>query len=530
MTSEVPEYDAAIIGAGFSGCYLMYHLRKMGLKVHGFDAGTEFGGTWHWNRYPGARVDSHTPFYELAIPESQKDWKWTQTYPGQEELQNYFRHLDKTLNLSKDYDFKVFLTDAIYDEKARRWDLYFKDGKHVRCRIFLPCLGLSAAPLTPEFKNLDQFKGDVYHTSNWPEHLDLKDKSIAIIGTGASGVQCIQELGPIAKQLYVFQRSPNLCLPMPQEELNDDSPQNTKEGYADYYANRAFSFSGFDIPTQERKGTEDGPEEKQKFFQEVWDKKGFSFWVGNYADLFFDKETNDAAYKFWRSQVIKRIKDPKKAAILAPEKAPYPFGCRRPCMETDYYEQFNRPNVDIIDVNTEPILEFTEDGIVTKTGERKIDTLILATGFDTLTGPFTRINIKGLNNQTLTKKWGEEGASTFLAVTTNGFPNLFFLGGPQSPIAFSNNPSTIEVQANAIFKLIKNMNDQHIEAVNPKREDEQVWSGQVRDWGTNSLFHLAKGWYMGTNVPGKKPELISWLGGLPSYKQMLERSLFWIIV
>ncbi|ODV88508.1 hypothetical protein CANCADRAFT_3149 [Tortispora caseinolytica NRRL Y-17796] len=524
MSESIAEYDAIVIGAGFGGCYLVHHLRKMGYKVHGYDAGSEFGGTWHHNQYPGARVDSHAPFYELTIPEVYESWNWSRNYPNWQELQSYFRHMDSKLNLRKDYTFNTWLTDAIFNEKTNRWDLKFKNGDRATCRFFIPSLGLSAAPMTPNYKGLnDKFKGEVYHTSRWPKKtVNMEDKNVVVIGTGASGLQCIQEISPVVKNLYVFQRSPCFALPMPQEDLSDYSYANRRKNYEGWYKNRAQGFSGFNIPKSSRKGTDDTPEQKKQFFDEVWAKKGFYFWVANYSDLFFNKETNDAAYAYWRASIHKRVHDKEKAEKLAPKVAPYPFGCKRPSLETHYYEQYNRPNVHLFDIKEEPIIEFTEDSVITKSGAKKVDMVITATGFDALTGPYTRINIQGRNGRTLKDKWFEEGATTYLGITTYGFPNMFFIGGPQSPIIFTNNPSCLQAQADVVFDVMKNMDAQGIDTIEPILDNETAYAKQVRDVGDNSLFMQAKGWYIGANVPGKREELLSWLGGLEAYNELLE--------
>ncbi|KAK9379981.1 FAD/NAD(P)-binding domain-protein [Kockiozyma suomiensis] len=523
MTSNVPYYDVLILGGGFSGCYLLHHLRKQGYNAHIFEKGAGLGGTWFWNRYPGARVDSDIPVYELSIPEVYNTWTWTERFPGWAELRKYFKHVDKTLNISKDTDFNTCVTDATWDEKTQTWDIRAANGKRARAQFFLPCIGFASKNFTPDFKGLTNYKGEVHHTNEWPEEgIDMTGRKIALIGTGSTGVQITQEAGPVCKELNVFQRTPNLVLPMQQQKLTAAS-QSDKSDREQFYKHRTDTYAGFDFTFVDKDTLDDPPEVREKFYQSLFDYGGFTFWVATYRDIFYSKEGNALAYDFWRRKAHERIKDPKTAEILAPTVAPHPFGTKRPSLEQNYYEQFNRPNVNVVDINAEPLVEFTAKGLKTTKNEYEFDLLILATGFDAVTGSFKLINVRGVNGVKLGDKWAN-ATSSYLGLAISGFPNMFYTYGPQAPTAFSNGPTTAEVQSDFAMSLMNYMRENNLRSVNANIDAEVAYTKDINDEANRSLFPLAKSWYMGANIPGKPIEMLNYIKGIPAYKELLEES------
>ncbi|KAK7206411.1 hypothetical protein BZA70DRAFT_276528 [Myxozyma melibiosi] len=521
MASDIPYYDVLILGAGFSGCSLLHYLRRDGFSVRIFEKAPTVGGTWYWNRYPGARVDSDVPIYELNIPEVYESWSWSSRFPDWQELRQYFKHVDKVLEVSKDTDFNTNVTDAVWDEASQTWTVTAENGKRARARFFLTCIGFASKNFTPDFKGLSKFKGEVHHSNEWPETgVNLEGRRIGLIGTGSTGVQITQEAGPVCKELFVFQRTPNLCLPMHQAYL-DESSQSDKAGYDAIYQKRLNSFGGFLFDFVKKKATDDTPGQREKFYQALFDHGGFAFWVANYYDLFTDPESNRLAYEFWQRKASERIKDPKKAAILAPKVAPHPFGTKRPSLEQNYYEQFNKPNVHVVDVSAEPIAEFTEKGLRTTDGEYEFDLLILATGFDAVTGSYKNLKIRGVGGVELSEKWAKQ-TQTYLGLTVHDFPNLMYTYGPQAPTAFSNGPSCIQVQTKFIVDIINYMRDHNYSSFNATSDAETEYTDEINEEVTKTLFPLAKSWYMGANIPGKKIEMLNYIKGIPAYSSLLD--------
>lgn len=521
----IPYYDIAILGAGFSGILSVYEARKRGLSAHIWDAQADFGGTWHQNRYPGARVDSELPHYEIPIPEVYETWNWLCRFPDWREIRKYFAHVVKVLDLKKDTTLNTYITDASFDESKGLWTISTKDGPVAQSRIFLPLVGFALTLYKPDFPGFDKFKGTVHHLTQWPEAVDddygeLKGKKIGVIGTGATGVQIIQESGPRAKELYVFQRTPNLALRMGQKFNYKPPYEKTPE----FFVSRRLCPGGFSEPEYHEKWVDHTPEEREAYWESLWQRGGFGMWVNNYADYLTNEDANLDVYRFWRKKVHQRVKDPKVAEKLAPEKPPHPFCTKRPSLEQNYYEQYNRPNVHLIDVNETPIKEFYEDGVILSDGTKcEIDTLVLATGFDAVTGSFKNFNIWSKDHtQTVFQHWNKpEGCTNFLGIACKGFPNMFFTFGPLSPAAFSNGPSCIEVQVEYMFKLIDKLVQGNYKYFEPKEEYENAYRKRIDDIAEGSMFMRAKSWWNGSNIPGKKMQMVNFLEGLPAYAQLL---------
>lgn len=525
------DLDVLIVGAGFGGAFSLYEMRKAGLKAAIYEAGTSFGGTWRWNVYPGARVDSPVPIYELAIPEVYKDWHWTTNYPNWEELQAYFDHMDKVLNLSKDCSFETVVTSAEFDLEEGKWNVGTQDGRKAKAKNLVVCAGFAAKRYIPGFPSMDKFKGTIHHSSFWPaEGVPYDGKRVAIIGTGASGVQMIQEMGPTASHLDVYQRTPNLALPMGKRDLSKEEQDALKPLYPKIHNLRELCFAGFDYDLLERDTFDDTPEEREAHFEKLWKQAGFGLWLGGYKDYLSDVKANREAYNFWRKKQSPRVKDQRKNEILFPEEPPHAFGIKRPCLEQNFYEVLNRDNVGIVNINPEtkygtPIKEFTEKGIITSDGEeREYDIIALATGFDVVTGGMTNMGLKSINGTYLQDEW-KDGANTYLGTTISGYPNLFHLYGPHGPTLLSNGPSSVEIQGRWIKDAIKQANKQGLKYINPTEDATKAWKQRIKELGDATLFPTTRSTYMGGTVPGKKVEMTCYAGGVGAYNAEIRGKL-----
>ncbi|TKA70787.1 hypothetical protein B0A49_07354 [Cryomyces minteri] len=529
-THNVPEdleTDVLIVGAGFGGVYLCHKLRdELGFKCKIFEAGKELGGIWHWNCYPGARVDTQVPVYEYSLEKVWKDWYWEEKYPGHAELRRYFDHVEKQLDIKKDTYFDTRVVAASFDKESAKWIIKTEDGRTAKAKYLINAIGFAAKRHFPDWKGLDTFEGIMHHSSFWPESdVDVKGKRVAVIGTGSTGIQIAQETAKTAGSVTVFQRTPNLCLPMRQRKLSREEQEEAKKDYPELYRKRMTTFAGFSYDFVEKNTFDDSPEEREKFYQELWDEGGFKYWLATYKDMLFDKEANQQAYDFWAKQTRKRIQDPRKRDILAPLKAPHAWGTKRPSLEQNYYEMMDKPENDVVDVNETPIAEFTKTGIVTSDGKlREFDVIALATGFDSLTGGMKNMGLKDIHGVDLSEKW-KMGTWSFLGMTCNGYPNMFFLYGAQGPTAFSNGPSCVECQGDWIVDAIAKLRKDDINYLEATKEAEEEWRRKVTEISDKTLFPGTSSWYMGANVPGKPREQLNYAGGLPLYEKECREQL-----
>ncbi|GAW27109.1 putative steroid monooxygenase protein [Rosellinia necatrix] len=382
------DVDALVVGAGFAGVFMLKTLRDRGLKTVLYEAGNDLGGTWRWNCYPGACVDSEVPEYEFSWPEVWKTWNWSTNYPNYEELRAYFDHVDKVVGIKKDCSFNTVVVGAHFDTSSGRWLVKTSDGRTAKAKYLVLGTGFAANRYLPPWPGMDKFKGVIHHSSFWPEEkVDVKGKRCAVIGTGASGVQIIQAWGPVAGELKVFQRTPNLAIPLKKRALTAAEQEQSKKFYPELFQYREKTFVGFIFDFLEQNTFDVTPEEREERYETMWANGGFRFWVGGYKDLLLDADANKEAYKFWAKKTRDRIGDPRKRDILAPLDMPHYFGVKRPCLEFSYYEQFNRPSVDVIDVEKNGIKEFDETGIILEDGTHyEFDVIAVATGFDVATG------------------------------------------------------------------------------------------------------------------------------------------------
>jgi cation diffusion facilitator CzcD-associated flavoprotein CzcO len=492
--TEIPYVDCLLVGAGFASFTLLNRLRKLGYSVTIYEKGEAAGGIWYWNCYPGARVDSDTPIYQLFDKELWEDFTFKERYPSWPELRRYFKHVEKKWNVDQHVEYCKHVDSAHFDESKHQWLVECADGSQIYCRWFIPCIGFASRHYRPPVPGLSNFKGDVYHTAVWPQHgVNLKGKRIAQIGTGASGIQVAQEIGDKAKHLTVFQRTPNMCLPMNQHPLDPKiEEQKKKDGvYEKAMNDTRKTFAGFTYDFVEKNTFDDSPEEREKFYHKLMvEQGGFRYWLNNYKDMLFDQKANDEAYKFWRNQVLKRVKNPEKQRLVAPEKPPHPWGTKRPSLEQRYYEVIDQDHVDIIDVNENPITDVEPNGLRTKNGLVEADVLILATGFDSVTGSLAQLDIRGTDGGTIADHW-KDRLQTSMGIALPGYPNMFFLYGPQAPTAFSNGPSCTQFQAEFVEETLKRAKEEGITRLEATKEAEDDWCKRMNEkWDATVRMHL----------------------------------------
>ncbi|KAH7139387.1 cyclopentanone 1,2-monooxygenase [Dendryphion nanum] len=520
------ETDVLIVGAGFGGVYLMHKLRQLGFKCKIYEAGKELGGIWHWNCYPGARVDTQVPIYEYSLPEVWKDWTWSERYPGFAELRKYFEHVENVLHIKKDTAFETRVVGAEFDKPSSKWIIETEDGRTARAKYLLLATGFAAKRHFPDWIGIDKFQGEIHHSSFWPDAgVDVKGKRVAVVGTGSTGVQIAQETAKTAASVTVFQRTPNLALPMQQKPITREEQEQRKSEYPEIFKHRMTTFAGFQYDFLQKNTLEDTPEAREKFYEELFQKGGFEFWLANYKDLLFDKEANRHAYDFWAKKVRARITDPVKRDILAPVQPPHAFGTKRPSLEQNYYEMLDKPENEVVDIKKTPITEVTETGIKTDDGKlREFDVIALATGFDSVTGGMKNMGLKDVDGIPLSEKW-KAGTWSYLGMTCAGFPNMFFLYGAQGPTAFSNGPSCVECQGDWIVDAMKKLKEEDINYIDATRKAEEEWRKNVTEISDKTLFPGTSSWYMGANIPGKPREQLNYAGGIPLYEKECRKAL-----
>ena len=515
------ELDVLVIGAGFSGLYQLYRLRKLGYSVKIFEAAPDLGGVWYWNCYPGARCDTYGPLYQFSMEELWQDWDFDELYPSWDKIREYFHYVDGKLELSKHICFNTRVSDASFNEDTCRWNVNAESGHTASAKFMVMCTGIGSKPYRPDIPGLADFKGRLLHTAQWPqEGIDLGDQRIGVIGTGATGVQVAQETAPIAAHLTVFQRTPNMALPMRQQQLDDAAKAALKENLPEKYAKRARTLAGYDFDYQDYAGESAeiySSEQVQEVFEKLWTEGGFVPWLGNFADMYTSEKTNRAAYDFWRDKVRERITDPCLQEKLAPTEPPHPYGVKRISLEQSYYEIFNQDNVDLVDLKETPIERITGPGVLTTDGQtHELDVLILATGFDMVTGGLTAIDIRGTDGVSLREKWSA-GVSAYLGTMTHGFPNMLFVDGPQAPAGLSNGPSSSELHGDEIIEALEHLRTHGMSRIESTAEADRRWRDRIDDYAAETLFGQANSWYMSANIPGKKAQMINYPIGIPDY-------------
>jgi len=518
------DVDAVVIGAGFSGLYMLHRLREQGLDVRVYEKGDEVGGTWYWNRYPGARCDSESHIYCYSFDEAlHEEWEWSERYPEQPEILEYLQWVADRLDLRRSIAFETEVTGATYDEETASWTVETADGERVRTRYFITAVGCLSKPYRPDFEGLDDYEGEWYHTARWPhEEVDFSDEHVGVIGTGSTGIQFISEVGGRAKHLTVFQRTPNYAVPARNRPLDADEYEDIRANYDDIWERARDSRLGmpFDHDHQTDFGLSDA--EIRETLEERWQQGGFRFLHAfEPGTVLSDPELNEFIAEFIREKIREQVDDPETAEKLVPTD--HPYAAKRPPMDYDgYYETFNRDDVSLVDVNESPIERFTPDGIRTADADYDLDMVVFATGFDAMTGALLALDIEGRGGQTLEEKW-EAGPHTYLGLGTNGFPNLFTITGPQSPSVLTNMPMAIEQHVEWIADCIEFMETEGYDRIEATEDAEAQWVQNTNMLAENMLFSEAKSWYRGANVPGKTQVFTPFPGGLDNYREICDR-------
>lgn len=512
--------DAVIVGCGFAG---MHRLRdELQLDVQGFDGAGGPGGTWWWNRYPGARCDTESVHYSYSFSEEiQREWHWSERYSGQPEILRYLEFVADKLDIRRSYQFDTRVCAAHWDDAERLWTVRTDDGQQLRARFIIAAGGnLSAPKSLDEFPGLERFKGEVYCTSTWPhKKVDFADKRVGVIGTAASGIQVIPEVAKACGHLTVFQRTANYAVPGRNHNVAPEQQRWLAQNSPQLRAKSRLRPMGmpYDLPAPSALAVT--PEESRARYDELWRKGGFELLVSSYADLLTDQRANDTLADYIREKIRETVKDPEVAELLCPDD--HPYGTKRPPLDNDYYETYNRDNVKLVDVRTAPIQEITQNGVSTGDAEYPLDMIILAVGFDAVTGPLTNLGLVGRGGRKLADVYAN-GPETYLGIATAGFPNVFSITGPSSAIAFYNNPLGIEDHVDFTVDAIKHLQDAGAETLEADTAAEQAWQAMVNGILQNTLFPKANSWYMGRNVPGKSSQAAYiWAAGAPLYRAMV---------
>ncbi len=522
--SEETDVDAVVIGAGFSGLYMLHKLREQGLDVRVYEKGDEVGGTWYWNTYPGARCDSESHIYCFSFDEGlHREWEWSERYPEQPEILDYLQWVADRLDLHRDIAFEREVTSATYDDETATWTVELADGERVRTRYFVTAVGCLSEPFLPDFDGLGDFEGEWYHTARWPdEEIDFGDDHVGVIGTGSTGIQFISEVGGRADHLTVFQRTPNYAVPARNRPLEDDEYEEIRENYDDIWARARDSRLG--MPFDHEHETDYGlsEEEIREVLEERWQQGGFRFLHSfEPGSILSNPELNDVVSAFIREKIRERVDDPETAETLVPTD--HPYGAKRPPMDyDDYYGTYNRDDVSLVDVDENPIERVTADGIRTTADHYDLDMLVFATGFDAMTGAILAMDIEGRGGQTLDEKWAA-GPRTYLGLMTSGFPNLFTITGPQSPSVLTNMPLSIEQHVEWIADCIAYMDEHGYDRIEATEDAENQWVQNTNMLAENMLFSEADSWYRGANVPGKTQVFTPFPGGLDNYREICAR-------
>jgi cyclohexanone monooxygenase len=512
-------YDVVVVGAGFAGMYMLHRLRGIGLSVRVFEHGSGVGGTWYWNRYPGARCDVESMQYSYSFSdELQQEWDWSERYAPQPEILRYANHVADRFGLRSDIQFDMRVDRAVFDENENSWQVTISDGKTVTAKFVVLATGCLSNARVPDIKGLDRFKGHVYHTGHWPhEPIDFTGLRVGVIGTGSSGIQSVPVIAEQASHLTVFQRTPNYSIPARNATLTEQEREKFRQNYPEIrrFA-REEAKNGIYTDLPDRGALDDGDNERRARYEQRWQHGGLTF-MSVYNNLALDQAANDTAADFVREKIAEIVKDPATAKLLRPTT--YPIGTKRICIDTDYFETFNRPNVTLVDIKSDPIEEILPNAVRAGAKDYEIDALVLATGFDAMTGSVTKIDISGRQGQTLNQKWAE-GPKTYLGLMSAGFPNLFVITGPGSPSVLSNMIVSIEQHVDWIADCIAYMRDRGFEAMEANKDAEDNWVAHVNEVAYTTLYPQANSWYMGANIPGKPRIFMPYIGGVGPYRQI----------
>ena len=507
--------DIAIVGAGFAGMVMLHRARGLGLRARVFEAGSGVGGTWYWNRYPGARCDVESMEYSYQFSEAlQQEWHWSERYASQPEILRYAEHVAARFGLREDMQFNTRVASAVFDEATGRWTVGMDDGTLVSAQFLVTATGCLSSANVPDIKGLDSYLGKTYHTGQWPHaEVDFTGKRVGVVGTGSSAVQAIPVIAAQARELFVFQRTAAYCVPAHNGPLDPDYEARIKADYAGFRTrnSRMFTAFGSNFPRNEGSALEVGPQERERAYETRWQRGGLGF-LGAFGDLILDARANATAAEFVRAKIHAVVRDPALAKLLAPAQV---IGCKRMCVDTGYYETFNRPNVRLVDISRSPIEEMTPKGLRTGGHEYALDCIVFATGFDAITGSLLRIDIRGRGGRTLQDKW-RAGPRSYLGLGIEGFPNLFVISGPGSPSVLTNMIVSIEQHANWIADCMAYMRANRRSCIEASARAEEHWVAHVNAVADRTVYPMCNSWYLGANVPGKLRVFMP-LVGYPPY-------------
>lgn len=517
--SPSDDLDVIIIGAGISGMYQLLRLRRLGLRVAVFEAGTGVGGTWYWNRYPGARFDSESYTYAYSFdPDLLEEWDWSEHFAGQPETLRYLNHVADRFDLRRDIRFSSRIAAARFDEADRRWSVTLESGERASARFLVTAVGPLSAPTLPRIDGIGSFRGEAFHTGRWPhEPVSFEGKRVAVIGTGATGVQTIQEVAKTAATLTVFQRRPNWCAPLHNAPIAPDEQPALKARYPELFQRCRETFACFLHTPDPRSALEVSAEEREAFWERRYREPGFGIWQGNFRDVLTDREANRLLSDFVARKIRERVADPGLADLLIPTD--HGFGTRRVPLETRYYEVYNQPNVRLVDALATPIERITPVGLETAAEAFEVDMIVYATGFDAITGSFDRIDIRGAGGSALRDRW-KRGPETFLGVMVDGFPNMFMLVGPHT--ALGNIPRSIEYNVDWVTGLIGHMVERDLSRADATAAGVADWTETVRRAGEGLLANEVDSWMTGVNrnVDGKTERILArYSGSAVAYRE-----------
>ncbi|HXV01357.1 MAG TPA: NAD(P)/FAD-dependent oxidoreductase [Caulobacteraceae bacterium] len=516
--STTPDHDAIVIGAGFAGLYAVHKLRELGFDVQGYEKGGDVGGVWYWNRYPGARCDCESYYYSYSFSrELEQEWDWSLRYSEQPEILRYLGHVADRFDLRRSIAFDTAVETMVFDEDHNLWTLTTSQGESVTARFVISAAGCISAIQTPRFAGLEDFAGDIHYTAAWPhEGVDFTGQRVGIIGTGASGVQAIPVIARQARHLTVFQRTANFVIPARNGPMGEEWRAWVKAHYDEIRAKCLASPGAVPFDSPHRKAVDTPEAERQAVYERIWKLGGLRFFAETFSDLITDKAANETAAKFVRAHIRAVVKNPEVAERLIPRG--HPIATKRPPLDDDYYETFNRPNVTLVDIAAAPISHFSGHAVHTTGATYEIDALVLATGFDAMTGALTRIDMRGRGGLSLKDKWAQ-GAATYLGLGIAGFPNLFTITGPFSPSVVANMPTGVEHHVDWIGECLTYMREHGLEVIEPTEEAEEAWVAHAADVASGTLYPQTNSWYVGANIPGKPRRFMVYLGGFSAYRE-----------
>jgi cyclohexanone monooxygenase len=511
------QIDTVVVGAGFAGLYALHRLRGLGFSVRVLEAGDGVGGTWYWNRYPGARCDVESMDYSYSFSEElQQEWRWTERYASQPEILSYINHVADRFDLRRDVQLSTRVAAAVFDDVTNRWTIETDRGDRVTARFCIMATGCLSDAQVPDIAGRKTFAGRWYHTGRWPhERVDFSGQRVAVIGTGSSAIQSIPIIASQAAHLFVCQRTPNYSVPAHNGPLDREYERKVKASYAEFRRQARESRIGFVVERSEESALAVSAEARQREYDKRWGRGGLGF-SATYADLLTDQAANDTAAAFFRDKIRGIVRDPAIAETLTPRD--YPLGTKRLCVDTNYYATFNRDNVTLVDLRKTPIVAITPKGVRTSDRDYAVDSLVFATGFDAMTGALLKMDIRGRGGRTLAEKWAA-GPRTYLGVAIAGFPNLFTITGPGSPSVLSNMIVSIEQHVDWIADCLAHLRARGHAAIEATVEAEEAWVAHVNDVGHMTLYPRAKSWYMGANVPGKPRIFMPYIGGVGIYRE-----------